>query len=205
LIGKSHIFSSIRDYGGESLAKEIRRVAGEDFTHQSAMALMKKWYSASQAETGSTAWDDDDAFVAWKDNPENYKSYVQELKAQKVSQSLSDLAGSCSDLQAFSQGLATLLDKVLIFPFYILTFGATTGPICYCHSLYMNSYFGCILLESLYIYIHIIMIVCYKFMILIPKLCVQPLPSSHVLLWILVQMDASQRAQFVHEVKKVIG
>jgi hypothetical protein len=47
--------------------------------------------------------------------------YIQELKAQKVSQSLSHLAGSSSDLQAFSQGLATLLDKVGIFPFYILT------------------------------------------------------------------------------------
>jgi acetyl-CoA carboxylase / biotin carboxylase 1 len=36
------------------LAKEIRRVAGKDFTQQSAMELIKKWYSASQAETGST-------------------------------------------------------------------------------------------------------------------------------------------------------
>nr|AHC53984.1 plastid transported acetyl-CoA carboxylase [Eleusine indica] len=94
------------------LAKEIRRVAGEHFTHQSAIELIKKWYLASQAETGSTEWDDDDAFVAWKDNPENYKVYIKELKAQKVSQSLSELAGSSSDLQAFSQGLATLLDKM---------------------------------------------------------------------------------------------
>ncbi|GJN07657.1 hypothetical protein PR202_ga25502 [Eleusine coracana subsp. coracana] len=103
------------------LAKEIRRVAGEHFTHQSAIELIKKWYLASQAETGSTEWDDDDAFVAWKDNPENYKVYIKELKAQKVSQSLSELAGSSSDLQAFSQGLATLLDKVSIFPFSILS------------------------------------------------------------------------------------
>ncbi|XP_062184107.1 acetyl-CoA carboxylase 2-like isoform X3 [Phragmites australis] len=94
------------------IAKEIRGVAGEHFSHQSAIELIKKWYLASQAETGSIEWDDDDAFVAWKDNPENYTGYIQELKAHKVSQSLSDLAGSSSDLQAFSQGLATLLDKM---------------------------------------------------------------------------------------------
>ncbi|XP_062225261.1 acetyl-CoA carboxylase 2 isoform X2 [Phragmites australis] len=94
------------------IAKEIRGVAGEQFSHQSAIELIKKWYLASQGETGSTEWDDDDAFVAWKDNPENYKGYIQELRAQKVSQSLSNLAGSSSDLQAFSHGLATLLDKM---------------------------------------------------------------------------------------------
>ncbi|AQK42598.1 acetyl-coenzyme A carboxylase1 [Zea mays] len=95
------------------LAKEIRRIIGDNFTHQSAMELINEWYLASQATTGSTAgWDDDDAFVAWKDSPENYKGYIQELRAQKVSQSLSDLADSSSDLQAFSQGLSTLLDKM---------------------------------------------------------------------------------------------
>jgi hypothetical protein len=120
-----------------------------------------------------------------------------------VSQLLSDLAGSCSDLQAFSQGLATLLDKVGIFPFYILTFGATTGAICYCHSLYMNSYFGCILLESLYIYNNNSMLQIYD--INTQALCTTIAIVSCFLLWILVQMDPSQRAQFVHEVKKVIG
>jgi len=94
------------------LAKEIRGIAGDHFTHQSAVELIKEWYLASQGTTGSTEWDDDDAFVAWKDNPENYKGYIQKLRAQKVSQSLSDLADSSSDLEAFSQGLSTLLDKV---------------------------------------------------------------------------------------------
>ncbi|KAL6839698.1 hypothetical protein ACP4OV_030386 [Aristida adscensionis] len=94
------------------LAKEIRGVAGENFTHQSAIELIKKWYSASQAEAGSPEWDDDDAFVSWKENPENYKGYIQELRAQKVAQSLSDLSDPSSDLQAFSQGLAMLLDKM---------------------------------------------------------------------------------------------
>ncbi|OEL17844.1 Acetyl-CoA carboxylase 2 [Dichanthelium oligosanthes] len=94
------------------LAKEIRGIAGDHFTHQSAVELIKEWYLASQATIGSTEWDDDDAFVAWKDNPENFKGYIQELRAQKVSQSLSDLADSSSDLEAFSQGLSTLLDKM---------------------------------------------------------------------------------------------
>ena len=94
------------------LAKEIRGIAGDHFSHQSAVELIKEWYLASQATTGCTEWDDDDAFVAWKDNPENYKGYIQKLRAQKVSQSLSDLADSSSDLEAFSQGLSTLLDKV---------------------------------------------------------------------------------------------
>lgn len=94
------------------LAKEIRQIVGDNFTHQSAMELIKEWYLASPATTGSTGWDDDDAFVAWKDSPENYKGYIQELRAQKVSESLSDLADSSSDLQAFSQGLSTLLDKM---------------------------------------------------------------------------------------------
>jgi acetyl-CoA carboxylase/biotin carboxylase 1 len=94
------------------LAKEIRGIAGDHFTHQSAVELIKEWYLASQATIGSTEWDDDDAFVAWKDNPENYKGYIQNLRAQKVSQLLSDLADSSSDLEAFSQGLSTLLNKM---------------------------------------------------------------------------------------------
>ncbi|ONM18462.1 acetyl-CoA carboxylase2 [Zea mays] len=94
------------------LAKEIRQIVGDKFTHQLAMELIKEWYLASQATTGSTGWDDDDAFVAWKDSPENYKGHIQKLRAQKVSHSLSDLADSSSDLQAFSQGLSTLLDKM---------------------------------------------------------------------------------------------
>lgn len=91
------------------LAKEIRAVAGEQFSHQPAIELIKKWYSASHA----AEWDDDDAFVAWMDNPENYKDYIQDLKAQRVSQSLSSLSDSSSDLQALPQGLSMLLDKVI--------------------------------------------------------------------------------------------
>ncbi|BAF17025.1 Os05g0295300, partial [Oryza sativa Japonica Group] len=90
------------------LAKEIRAVAGEQFSHQPAIELIKKWYSASHA----AEWDDDDAFVAWMDNPENYKDYIQYLKAQRVSQSLSSLSDSSSDLQALPQGLSMLLDKM---------------------------------------------------------------------------------------------
>ncbi|ONM18420.1 acetyl-CoA carboxylase2 [Zea mays] len=52
------------------------------------------------------------SLFAWKDSPENYKGHIQKLRAQKVSHSLSDLADSSSDLQAFSQGLSTLLDKM---------------------------------------------------------------------------------------------
>jgi acetyl-CoA carboxylase/biotin carboxylase 1 len=134
------------------LAKEIRQIVGDNFTHQSAMELIKEWYLASPATTGSTGWDDDDAFVAWKDSPENYKGYIQELRAQKVSESLSDLADSSSDLQAFSQGLSTLLDKVnllTVSPYFLFAINlwATTGCIC-CISLFKSSYFNCMLLDT---------------------------------------------------------
>nr|CAL63610.1 acetyl-coenzyme A carboxylase [Alopecurus myosuroides] len=95
------------------LAKEIRGVIGEKFPHKSAIELIKKWYLASEAAAaGSTDWDDDDAFVAWRENPENYKEYIKELRAQRVSRLLSDVAGSSSDLQALPQGLSMLLDKM---------------------------------------------------------------------------------------------
>ncbi|KAG8085011.1 hypothetical protein GUJ93_ZPchr0010g7767 [Zizania palustris] len=61
------------------LAKETRVVAGEQFSHQPAAELIKKWYMASQ----TAEWDDDDAFVAWMDNPENYREYINDLKAQR--------------------------------------------------------------------------------------------------------------------------
>uniref|UniRef100_A0A0D9WEQ7 Uncharacterized protein n=1 Tax=Leersia perrieri TaxID=77586 RepID=A0A0D9WEQ7_9ORYZ len=90
------------------LAKEITAVAGEQFSHQPAIELIKKWYTASQP----AEWDDDDAFVAWMDNPVNYRDYIQDLKAQRLSQSLSNLSDSSSDLQALPQGLSILLDKM---------------------------------------------------------------------------------------------
>lgn len=94
------------------LAKEIRSVIGVESSHKSAMELIKKWYLASETAGGSTEWDDDDAFVAWRENPENYKEHIKELRAQRVSQVLSDVADSSSDLQALPQGLSMLLDKM---------------------------------------------------------------------------------------------
>jgi acetyl-CoA carboxylase/biotin carboxylase 1 len=97
------------------LAKEIRSVIGDQFSHKSAIELVKKWYLTSEAaEAGSSEWDDDDAFVAWRENPENYKEHIKELRAQRVSQLLSDVTDSSSDLQALPQGLSMLLDKVRI-------------------------------------------------------------------------------------------
>lgn len=95
------------------LAKEIRGVSGKQFSHQSAIELIQKWYLASKgAETGSTEWDDDAAFVAWRENPENYQEYIKELRAQRVSQLLSDVADSSPDLEALPQGLSMLLEKM---------------------------------------------------------------------------------------------
>jgi acetyl-CoA carboxylase / biotin carboxylase 1 len=134
------------------LAKEIRQIVGDKFTHQLAMELIKEWYLASQATTGSTGWDDDDAFVAWKDSPENYKGHIQKLRAQKVSHSLSDLADSSSDLQAFSQGLSTLLDKVnllTVSPYFLFAINLWSSiGWCLLRLTSLELYFNCMLLGT---------------------------------------------------------
>ncbi|XP_058096705.1 acetyl-CoA carboxylase 1-like [Magnolia sinica] len=96
-----------------SLIRTVRDAAGEQLSHKSAMALIKKWFMVSQpAEAQEDIWEDDNAFFAWKDNPQNYEEHLQELRVQKITLQLSSLSESVSDLRALPHGLAALLHKV---------------------------------------------------------------------------------------------
>ncbi|XP_057502237.1 acetyl-CoA carboxylase 1-like [Actinidia eriantha] len=96
-----------------SLIKTVRDAAGDQLSHKSAMDLMKKWFSDSKiAEGRDNAWDDDEGFFMWKDDPTNYEEKLQELRVQKVLLQLSKIGDSQLDLQALPQGLAALLHKV---------------------------------------------------------------------------------------------
>uniref|UniRef100_M8BWJ4 Acetyl-CoA carboxylase n=1 Tax=Aegilops tauschii TaxID=37682 RepID=M8BWJ4_AEGTA len=96
----------------DSLAKQVREAAGEQQmpTHRSALECIKKWYLASQGGDGEK-WGDDEAFFAWKDDPDKYGKYLEELKAERASTLLSHLAET-SDAKALPNGLSLLLSKM---------------------------------------------------------------------------------------------
>lgn len=96
-----------------SLIRTVRDAAGEQLSPKSAMALIREWFEGSMPpDVRKERWDDDNAFFAWKNDPENYNEHLQELRVQKIMFQLSNLAGSAADLHALPQGLATLLQKV---------------------------------------------------------------------------------------------
>ncbi|KNA10199.1 hypothetical protein SOVF_146610, partial [Spinacia oleracea] len=98
----------------ESLIKTARNAAGEGLTHKSAMEMIEKWFCESDIATrkDGSAWDDDEAFFRWKNNPANYEENLTELRVQKVFNQLSNIGNSASDLRALPQGLSALLEKV---------------------------------------------------------------------------------------------
>lgn len=96
-----------------SLIKTVKDAAGDHLSHKSAMGLIKKWFLDSNIARGrEDAWEDDEAFFAWKDDPGNYEEKLQELRVQKVLLQLTNIGESMSDLKALPQGLAALLRKV---------------------------------------------------------------------------------------------
>ncbi|XP_058085333.1 acetyl-CoA carboxylase 1-like isoform X2 [Magnolia sinica] len=96
-----------------SLIRTVMEAAGEQLSHKSAVALIKKWFLASQPSNAKEdTWEDDNIFFTWKDNPENYEEHMQELRVQKIMLRLSNIANSASDLRALPQGIAALLQKV---------------------------------------------------------------------------------------------
>lgn len=100
-----------------SLVRTVRDAAGESLLHRSAIELIKKWFFDV---SGVDQWGDDDAFFAWKSNPNNYDKYLKELRVKKVLHQISNLGDSASDLEALPQGLAALLSKVSTI--YLCTF-----------------------------------------------------------------------------------
>ncbi|XBI75211.1 hypothetical protein VPH35_068610 [Triticum aestivum] len=97
----------------DSLAKQVREAAGEQMmpTYGSALECIKEWYMASQGQGDGEKWDDDEAFFAWKDDCSNYDKHLEEMKAERVSRLLSQLAES-SDVKALPNGLSLLLGKM---------------------------------------------------------------------------------------------
>ncbi|KAL5982106.1 acetyl-coenzyme-A carboxylase [Asimina triloba] len=96
-----------------SLIRVVRDAAGEHLSHELAMALIKKWFMTSHpAASQEDVWEDDGAFFAWKENPQNYETHLQELRVQKIAIQLSNLGKSVSDLLALPQGLAALLHEI---------------------------------------------------------------------------------------------
>ncbi|GAB2219638.1 hypothetical protein Droror1_Dr00007275 [Drosera rotundifolia] len=96
----------------QSLIKMVRDAAGEqNLSHKSALELIKEWFAASSGKD-NLAWQDDETFFKWKDEPANYEAKLQELRAEKVVRQLSSIGDSAAELQALPQGLATLLQKV---------------------------------------------------------------------------------------------
>ncbi|XP_048573859.1 acetyl-CoA carboxylase 1-like [Triticum urartu] len=80
-------------------------------TYGSALECIKEWYMASQGQGDGEKWDDDEAFFAWKDDCSNYDKHLEEMKAERVSRLLSQLAES-SDVKALPNGLSLLLGKM---------------------------------------------------------------------------------------------
>jgi len=95
-----------------SLIKDVRDASGNNLSHKSALRLIKDWFLASKVDSGEELWKDDAAFLAWKDDPSKFESYLQELRAQKVCRQLLDIGSSKEELQALPEGLAALLKKV---------------------------------------------------------------------------------------------
>ncbi|RHN68588.1 putative ligase [Medicago truncatula] len=102
-----------RRIGEHSLINIVRDAAGDQLTHVSAMNLLKEWYMNSDISKGSEdAWLDDEAFFRWRNDPSNYEDKLKELRIQRLLLQLKNIGDSDLDLQALSQGLATLLSKV---------------------------------------------------------------------------------------------
>ncbi|GMH14091.1 hypothetical protein Nepgr_015932 [Nepenthes gracilis] len=105
----------LRRVSEESLIKTVRDAAGEEYlSHKSALDLIKKWFSESGAAGGKEvdAWQEDEAFFRWKDDPANYEEQIQDLRLQKLLLQFSNIGDSALDLRALPQGLALLLQKV---------------------------------------------------------------------------------------------
>nr|ASZ00198.1 acetyl-CoA carboxylase 1 [Geranium incanum] len=94
----------------EVVIKTVRDAAGDQLTHAAAKELMKGWFLSSNV--GKDAWNDDEAFFAWKDDVKSYEAKLQELRVQKVLLQLTNIGDSALDLGALPQGLAALLSKV---------------------------------------------------------------------------------------------
>ncbi|GAB2292893.1 acetyl-coenzyme-A carboxylase [Dionaea muscipula] len=113
---RSFLFRRLfRRVSEESVIKTVRDAAGEhNLSHKSALELIKKWFAASivAGDNDHRAWEEDETFFRWKDDPANYEAKLQELRVQKVLLQLSSIGNSAVELQALPQGLATLLQKV---------------------------------------------------------------------------------------------
>nr|ASZ00206.1 acetyl-CoA carboxylase 2 [Geranium incanum] len=102
-----------RRIGEQSLIKTVRDAAGNELPLESAKDLIKNWFLSSREAQGlEDAWADDEAFVAWKDDPSHYEAQLQQLRAQKIVKQLTNIGDSMQDLQALPQGIASLLSKV---------------------------------------------------------------------------------------------
>lgn len=85
---------------------------GNNLSHKLALCFIKYWFLAlNVGDSREELWKDDAAFLASKDDPIKFESYVQELRAQKVCRQLLDIGSSKEELQAFPKGLASLLKK----------------------------------------------------------------------------------------------
>ncbi|VFQ86721.1 unnamed protein product [Cuscuta campestris] len=96
----------------ESLVKAVKDAAGDQLSDQSAMEMVKKWFSESSSTAAAPVWEDDEAFYVWKRDAGNYEEKLQELRAQKVMAHLSKIGDSALDARALPQGLAALLQKM---------------------------------------------------------------------------------------------
>ncbi|CAM6103862.1 unnamed protein product [Calypogeia fissa] len=107
----------------EALVVQAREAAGEEqLSHTAALQLIKTWFLASTNAPKSgalsngpiaDAWEDNRAFVAWGNQPNAIKPYLQRLREERVSRELLALAASSSgNLKAFPHALQTLLQHV---------------------------------------------------------------------------------------------
>lgn len=92
-----------------TLIKTVRDAAGDQLSYKAALDMIKNWFTSSGS---NSTWLDDEAFFAWKNNLNNYRDKLQELRKQKVTFQLMQMGDSALDLQALPQGLDALLQKV---------------------------------------------------------------------------------------------
>ncbi|WCJ44521.1 acetyl-CoA carboxylase 1 [Euphorbia peplus] len=113
-ISRPYFYKRLRRRLSEaSLMKTVKDSAGDQLPHKSALDLIKNWFLDSDTIRGrENAWEDDEAFFAWKDDATNYEEKLQELRVQKVLLQLTNIGESLPDLKALPQGLAALLKKV---------------------------------------------------------------------------------------------